>query len=109
MELWGLVSGAWCLGAWQTSFRPLKIYLLGLWGLNLAQPENRLSFMVPQYWELNQCPLQEQKMFLIRNTEPSLQLVILILNLSLSLLTGFVLVLFCFDMIWGSEAVLFLF
>jgi hypothetical protein len=26
----------------------LQEYLLGLWGINLAQPENRLPFMVPQ-------------------------------------------------------------
>ena len=30
------------------AFCPLQSYLLGLQGLNLAQPENRLPFMVPQ-------------------------------------------------------------
>jgi hypothetical protein len=39
-----LVSGS----VWQTSCRPLQSYLLGLQGLNLVQPENRLPFTVPQ-------------------------------------------------------------
>lgn len=45
--IWSPVSGAWCLGAWQASFCSLQNYLLGLQGLNLAQPKNRLLFMVP--------------------------------------------------------------
>jgi hypothetical protein len=40
-----LVSGI----MWQTSFHPLQINLLGLWGLNLARPENRLPFTAPQH------------------------------------------------------------
>jgi hypothetical protein len=38
-----LVSGS----LWQASFSPMQINLLDLQGLNLAQPENRLPFMVP--------------------------------------------------------------
>ena len=49
-ELWSwvLVSGAyvWEYGKWAVC--PLQINLLGLQGLNLARPENRLPFTVPQ-------------------------------------------------------------
>jgi hypothetical protein len=33
-------------GDMENTFHPLQEHLLGLWGLNLAQPENRLPFMV---------------------------------------------------------------
>ena len=55
------MSGAcvWEHGKW--AFCPLQINLLGLWGLNLAPPENRPPLAVPQ--ELNSGPLQEQYVF----------------------------------------------
>lgn len=43
MESWGLLSRSVA-----NAYCSLQSYLLGLWGLNLTQPENRLPFMVPQ-------------------------------------------------------------
>jgi hypothetical protein len=43
------VSGAWYLGAWQRPIVPCRIIPCGVTRvLNLAQPETRLSFTVPQ-------------------------------------------------------------
>ena len=48
MESCSLMSGAWYLGAWQNAYCSLQDYPCGVTGvLNLAQPENRLPFMVP--------------------------------------------------------------
>ena len=48
MELWPRVRSL-VSGRGQTSFSPLQSYLLGLQGLNLAQPENRLPFILQQH------------------------------------------------------------
>jgi hypothetical protein len=49
-ELWSwvLLSRAYVWEHGKRAFCPLQINLLGLWGLNLARPENRLPLMVPQ-------------------------------------------------------------
>jgi hypothetical protein len=47
MELRTLVRSL-VSGGMANTFSPLQINLLGLQGLNLAQPENRLPFTVPQ-------------------------------------------------------------
>jgi hypothetical protein len=44
---WGLVSGAYVWEHDKEAFHLLQINLLGLRGLNLAQPANRLPFNVP--------------------------------------------------------------
>jgi hypothetical protein len=36
-------------GSVANAFGSFQEYLLGLWGLNLVQPENRLHFMVPHH------------------------------------------------------------
>ena len=47
-------------GGVANTFHPLQEHLLGLPVLNLAQPENRLPFTVPQEWRKQQAGKEEE-------------------------------------------------